>query len=161
MVGPRRTVRAHIAEPQQAPAAAKAEAASKGQAVSTISATRWQLLGEAREAAACVFCESGGPLVDTALELDGERRLYVCPECVTGLARTATVGSNAAEALRHEYESEIRERDERLRSLADQLGEQERQFAEFRELLSDSQEQLGNARILSSQAVGILQQIGQ
>lgn len=96
--------------------------------MTSATATRWQLQAEPPAEARCVFCETDGPLVDTGLELDGERRLYVCPDCVTGLARTARVGSKAAEALRGEYEAEVRGRDERLSALADQLDQRAQQI---------------------------------
>ena len=83
------------------------------------------------------------------------------PECVTGLAKTARVGSKAAEALRFEYENELAERDARVNALAEQLRVAERNLAEQREQSVRSQEALDQARVLASQAVGSLQQIGQ
>jgi hypothetical protein len=129
--------------------------------MSTVAGLRWQLSKEPPEEARCLLCGDGTPpLVDLALEREGER-LFLCPECVTGLARTARVGSKAAEALRLEYQAEIAERDERLRSMADELRESERRFAEVREQSSEAQQRLSDAQILASQAVGVLQRIGQ
>ena len=98
-----------------------------------------------------------GPLVDTGLELDGERRLYVCAECITGPARTPA--SAARRRLRHEFEAEIAERDARLSALAGQLTAAEKTIKEQREEIAGRGEALDRARVSASRAVGELQQI--
>jgi hypothetical protein len=92
--------------------------------VTTVTASRWQLVSEPPEEARCFLCGEGERLVDLALEREGER-LYVCVDDITALARTARVGSRAAEALRAEYEAELRERDQQLGALAGQLAEKD------------------------------------
>jgi hypothetical protein len=127
--------------------------------VSTVASERWLLSEDKGES--CLTCtRSDGPLVDCGLELEDGRKVYVCVECVTRLAKVARVGSKAVDAVREQLEAEIAERDQRLAALAGQLVQAESTLAEQREQAARRADALSNAKVLAVQAMGSLQQIG-
>ena len=123
-----------------------------------VTAERWTTT----ERGECLLCTAHDDRskVDTGTDLEDGRRVFVCTECVTRLAKVQRVGSKATDAVRDELEAEIAERDQRLASLAGQLSEQERKLDEQGVQLESCRGGLNEASVWASQAVGLLQQIG-
>jgi hypothetical protein len=126
--------------------------------VSTLAAERWTTT----ERGECLLCtaDDDRSKVDTGTDLEDGRRVYVCGECTTRLAKIAPVGSKAVDAVREQLEGELRVRDESIAALSAQLGSAEASLVEQRELLVQRGEALAQAKVLASTATASLQQIG-
>lgn len=124
--------------------------------MSTVAAERWTTT----ERGECLLCTAEDrPMVDTHLDI-GEQRVYVCEECGTRLAKVLRVGSKATAAVREQYEGEIAERDQRIRSLSDTLSEREKTIETQREEMARRGDALAQAKALASGAEASLQQLG-